>query len=193
MTYNSALPPITLPEYGRNIQNMLNVCLTIEDRAERTRCARSIIDAMAILFPSQTDQHQYRRKLWDHLAIMSGFKLDVDLPFEITKPEGYDLQPEPVALGSGRARRKVYGCNLELMVEEAARMPEGEERQRLITLLANQMKKFQLNVNPEGVDDERIFRDLCEMTDGAINIQPGQMKLCEFTIAPVPGKKKKKK
>lgn len=193
ITYNSSLKPIVLPEYGRNIQNMLDHCLSIEDRAERTRCARSIVDAMSVLFPTQTDQHAYRRKLWDHLAIMSDFKLDVDLPFEITKPEGYDLTPEQVALGSGKARRKVYGCHLELMVAEAAAMPESEERDRLVEMLANHMKKLQLAVNPEGVDDERIFRDLYEMTDGAINIAPGQMVLCEYKMAPVPGKKKKKK
>lgn len=193
ITYNSSLKPIILPEYGRHIQDMLDHCLTIEDRAERTRCARSIVDSMAVLFPSQTDQHLYRRTLWDHLAIMSDFKLDVDLPFEITKPEGYDLVPEAVALGSGHARHRVYGCHLELMVEEAAKMPAGEERDRLVELLANHMKKLQTAVNPEGVEDDRIFRDLYEMTEGAINIASEDMKLCEFKIAPVPGKKKKKK
>lgn len=193
LTYNSSLKPLILPEYGRSIQDMLDHCLTIDDRAERTRCARSIIDAMAILFPSSIDQHQYRRKLWDHLAIMSDFKLDVDLPFEITKPEGYDMRPEPVALGSGQARRKVYGCHLELMVEEAAKMEPGEERDRLVELLANQMKKAQLAVNPDGVDDGRIFRDLFEMTDGAISLSPDTMRLAEYKLAPQPGKKKKKK
>lgn len=193
LTYNSKLKPIVLPEYGRNIQNMLDLCLTIEDRTERTRCARSIIDAMAILFPSTIDQHLYRRQLWDHLFIMSDFKLDVDLPFELVKPEDYDEHPEPVALGSGHATRKVYGCHVELMVAEAAKMPEGEERDALVELLANHMKKLQLAVNPEGVDDERIFRDLYEMTDGAIYIQPGQMRLRDYVIAPVQGKKKKKK
>ncbi|MBJ2187446.1 MAG: DUF4290 domain-containing protein [Muribaculaceae bacterium] len=193
LTYNNHMKQLVLPEYGRNIQNMLDHCLTIEDKDERTRCARSIVDAMSILFPSQGDQKANRRKLWDHLAIMSDFKLDIDLPFELVKPEEFDKVPEPVALGSGHARRRVYGCHLELMVQEAAKMEPGEERDALVILLANHMKKLMLAVNPEGVDDEKIFSDLYEMTDGAIRLDPADVQLHEFKIAPVPGKKKKKK
>lgn len=193
LTYNNHLKRLVLPEYGRNIQNMLDHCLTIDDRAERTRCARSIVDAMSILFPAQGDPRAQRRKLWDHLAIMSDFQLDVDLPFELVRPEEFASTPEPVQPGSGHANRRVYGCHLEMMVAEAAKMEPGEERDALITLLANHMKKLQLAINPEGVDDVKIFSDLYEMTGGAINIQPGELRLHEFTIAPMPGKKKKKK
>ena len=187
------MKPLVLPEYGRNIQSMLDHCLTIEDREERTRCARSIVDAMCVLFPSQTDQQVYRRKLWDHLAIMSGFKLDVDLPFELVKPEEFEQTPEPVALGSGHANRRVYGCHLELMLAEAARMGPGEERDELVYLLADHMKKMALAVSPEGVDDEKIFKDIYEMTDGVIRIDPSQMHLHDFQIIAPAGKKKKKK
>ena len=193
LTYNKHRKPIALPEYGRNIQNMLDHCLEIENREQRTLCARSIIDAMSVLFPPQGDKNLHRLKLWDHLAIMSDFRLDVDLPFEFVKPEEFEKLPDPVAQGSGRARRKMYGCHLELMVSEAAKMPEGEERNQLIYLLANHMKKLLLNINPEGIDDEKVFRDLYEMTDGMINIRPDEMKLHEFKLAPVPGKKKKKR
>ncbi len=193
LTYNNHRENLILPEYGRNIQNMLDHCLQIEDRAERTRCARSIVDAMCILFPSQGSPAAQRRKLWDHLAIMSDFKLDVDLPFELVHPEEFASKPEPVAIGSGQARRRIYGCLLEMMISEMAKMEPGEERDALVVLLANHMKKLQLAVNPEGVDDEKIFKDLYEMTDGVINIKPEEMHLHEFAIAPVAGKKKKKK
>lgn len=193
LTYNNHLKSLVMPEYGRNIQNMLDHCLSIADRDERTRCARSIIDAMSILFPAQGDPKAQRRKLWDHLAIMSNFQLDVDVPIEFVHRDELTEKPEPVALGSGRARRKVYGCHLELMVAEAAAMPPGEERDALVVLLANHMKKLRLNITPEGVDDVKIFEDLYEMTDGAINIGPDDMRLHEFSIVPVPGKKKKKK
>lgn len=193
LTYNKHRKPLVLPEYGRNIQNMLDHCLEIENREQRTLCARSIIDAMSVLFPAQGDKNLHRLKLWDHLAIMSDFKLDVDLHFELLRPEEFEKKPDPVAPGSGMAKRKVYGCHLELMVSEAAKMPEGDERDELIYLLANHMKKMLLAVNPEGVEDEKVFRDLYEMTDGQIRIEPGSMKLYEFRLAPVPGKKKKKK
>lgn len=193
LTYNNHMKPLVLPEYGRNIQSMLDHCLTIEDRDERTRCARSIVDAMCILFPSQTDQKVYRRKLWDHLAIMSDFKLDVDLPFELVKPEEFEQTPEPVALGSGHANRRVYGCHLELMLAEAAKMEAGDERDALVYLLADHMKKMALAVSPEGVDDEKIFKDIYEMTDGAIRLDPSQIQLHDFQIVASAGKNKKKK
>lgn len=193
LTYNTHRPAITLPQYGRNIQNMLDKCLTIEDRAERTLCARSIVDAMSVLFPPQADKNLHRLRLWNHLAIMSNFTLDVDIPFELARPEGFEERPEAVTPGSGSAKRKVYGCHLELMVAEAAKMPEGEERDSLIYLLANHMKKLLLAINPEGVDDEKVFRDLYEMSSGMIRIAPEDYQLLDYTIAPAAGKKKKKK
>lgn len=191
--YNNQRKPLVLPEYGRHFQDMLDHCLAIEDRAERTLCARSIIDAMSVIFQPQGDKYLHRLKLWNHLAVMSGFKLDVDLPFELAHPEEFDKHPEPVAMGSGKAKRKIYGCHLELMVSEAAKMPPGDERDELIFLLANQMKKLLLAINPEGVDDSKVFRDLYEMTDGKIRLTPQTMRLYEFKLPPAPSKKKKRK
>lgn len=193
VNYNNHREAIVLPEYGRNFQNMLKRCLQIEDREERTHCARSIIDSMSVIFQPQGDKYLHRLKLWNHLAVMSDFQLDVDLPFELVRPAEYEKRPEPVAPGSGHARRKVYGCHLELMIDEASKMPEGEERDELVYLLANQMKKQLLAINPEGVDDEKVFRDIYEMTDGRLNISPAEMKLHEFVLPPAPSKKKKKK
>lgn len=193
LTYNTKRNQLILPEYGRNFQNMLDHCLQIEDREERTLCARSIIDAMSVIFQPQGDKYLHRLKLWNHLAMMSDYRLDVDLPFELVRPDEFEHKPEVVAHGSGQAKRKVYGCHLELMVSEAAKMPEGEERDELIFLLANQMKKLLLAINPEGVEDEKVFRDLYDMTEGKIRIYPEDMKLHEFKLPPSPGKKKKKK
>ncbi len=187
------MSPVILPEYGRNIQNMLARCLEIEDRQERTHCARSIVDAMTVLFPQQGDQKSNRLRLWEHLFLMSDFKLDVDVPFEISRPEEFDTCPDRVAPGSGVANRREYGCLLELMVEEASKMEPDERREELVMLLANHMKKQLLAVNPDGVDDERVFRDLYDMSHGVIRLDPSETRLCEFNIVPVPGKKKKKK
>ena len=193
LTYKNQLKELVLPEYGRNIQNMVEFCLTIEDRDERTRCARSIVDAMQILFPAQIEQQTYRRKLWDHLAIISDYRLDVDIPFELVTPDSFDEKPQAVSEGACNIRRRHYGHLVEAMVAKAAEMPEGEERYELIMMVANHMKKLQLALNPEGVDDYRIFKDLYEMTDGAINIDYTTNPLHDFKIAPVPGKKKRKK
>ena len=184
---------LVLPEYGRNIQNMVDFCLTIKDRDERTRCARSIVDAMAILFPAQGDQQIYRRKLWDHIAIISDFRLDVDLPFELVKPESLEEIPQPVSDGTNLIHRRHYGHHVEAMVANAAQMPAGEERDDLVLLLANHMKKLQLAINPEGVDDAKIFKDLMEMSSGEIRLNAEEVQLLDFKIAPTVGKKKRKK
>lgn len=193
LTYKNQLKSLVLPEYGRNIQNMVDHCLSIEDRDERTRCARSIVDAMAILFPTQGDRQAYRRKLWDHLAIMSDFRLDVDLPFELVRSEALYETPRPLSPDNHRIYRRHYGHNIEVMVRVAADMPEGDERDELVLILANHMKKLLLAVNPDGVEDVKVFKDLYEMSDGAIRLDPETTMLHEFRIIAPPKTKKKRK
>lgn len=195
LTYNNHLKKLILPEYGRNIQNMVDHCLTIEDREERKLCAESIINAMTILFPPTGDVREYRRKLWDHLAIMSDFQLDVDLPFELVRPEVFDAVPDRIDLAdSAPIRYRHYGLFVQQLIEKAAEMEPGEERQALELLIANHMKKLMLAVNREGVEDAKIFKDLRMMSHGAISLDPEFVHLHEFKQAPTPsGKKKKKK
>lgn len=107
LTYTNHLKRLVLPEYGRNIQNMVDHCTTIADREERNRCAEAIIEAMLTLFPSQGDAVEYRRKLWDHLLIMSDFTLDVDFPFEHVAPETFDGGPAPFRPSAPAACRSV--------------------------------------------------------------------------------------
>lgn len=194
LTYNSHLKKLILPEYGRNIQSMVDHCLTIEDRGERTRCARTIVKTMETLFPANGNVEDYRRKLWDHIAIMSDFALDVDVPFELIRQDSLDEVPEPVPYGTPSATHRHYGYYLEQMIARAAEMEPGEERDALVLLLANHMKKLMYAVNRDGVDDAKIFKDLREISRGAIMLDPSAVRLHEFkVIAPVTGKKKKKK
>lgn len=193
LTYKNHLKPLVLPEYGRRIQDMVEHCITIEDRDERTRCARSIVDTMSILFPVQGDQQAYRRKLWDHLALISDFRLDVDLPFDLVKPDAFDEKPSSVDTGENRIAHRQYGHIVETMIARARTMEPGEERDAFVYLLANHMKKLQLVDNPEGVEDIKVFKDLYEMSAGEIEIYPEDMQLEDFKLAPSPSKKKRKK
>lgn len=195
LTYTTHLKKLIMPEYGRNIQRMVDHCLTIEDRAERTRCAATIVRTMETLFPSNSKAEDYRRKLWDHLAIMSDFRLDVDTDFDLIRPESFDETPDPICFGHVSAKYRHYGAYLEKMIERVAAFEEGEERTNLILLLANHMKKLMLAVNKDGVEDEKIFNDLSVLSHGAIRIAPDELKLHEFKViaAPTTGKKKKKK
>ena len=195
LTYNTQQKKLKLPEYGRNIQQMVDHCLTIADRDERTRCAHTIVATMDNLLPELHDSEDYRHKLWDHLAIMSDFKLDIDWPYEVIKSEALATEPEKIPYAYRNIRYRHYGKGVEAMIEKAIAMEPGEERTELCRIIANHMKKLQLAVNTEGVDDRKIFKDLAEMSRGEIIIRPDEMRLHEFkmTAAPATGKKKKKK
>lgn len=192
LTYNTQQRQLVLPEYGRNIQRMVDHCLTIDDRDERTRCAQAIVGAMANLFP-ELRSPENSHKLWDHLMIMSDFRLDVDFPCQVIAREELSTQPERVGYSQGNMRMRHYGRLMQQMIEKVASMPQGPERDEVTLLLANQMKKQMLAVNPDGVEDARIFKDLADMTHGEIRLDPRETHLHEFRAAPVSVAKSKKK
>lgn len=193
LTYNTQQPNLVLPEYGRTIQDMVNYCLTIEDRDERNACACSIIAAMANLFPQVKNSVEDRMKLWDHLAIMSGFQLDVDYPVEIVNAEQLQTKPAPLSYRSDYLDYKHYGRYIVQMVQKAADMEEGPERDALVEMLANHMKKSLILDTNDFVEDRRIFEDIFNITHGRIRIEPDELVLCEFKEIPTASKKKKKK
>ena len=194
LTYNTQLKRLVLPEYGRNIQSMVDHCLTIEDRGERTACAFSIVKAMSILFPTLRG-NDGDKKFWDHIVLMSNFQLDVDFPCEVLTEEELASMPDKVPYPSNFIRYRHYGNIIERMIAKATAMPEGDERNALVMYIANQMKKLMLAVNKDGVDDARVFRDLAEYSHGAIRLDPNIVHLHEFKAVPAPatGKKKRKK
>lgn len=179
MKYNTKLPKLALPEYGRNIQNMVEYCVGIPDREERKRCANSIINIMGNMFPHLRDVSDFKHILWDHLAIMSDFKLDIDYPYEIVKKEDLYIKPPRIPYNNGRITYKHYGKNLENMIKKAVEYKDGEEREQLIDLLANHMKKSFLTWNKEVVDDRKIFSDLDYLSDGKIVLDEESHKLTE--------------
>ena len=198
LTYNTHLKPLVLPEYGRVIQSMVDHCLSIENRDERTRCAAAIIKTMKTLFQgsankSKDSEEDTDRKLWDHLAIMSNFELDIDWPYEPIKPDSISPVPDPVEYQQSEFPDRQYGLNIQQMINVAADMEESEERQALIVLIANQMKKAMLSWDSESMSDERVFSDLNIMSNGRITVDGELVKLCEYQDAPIPSKKKKKK
>lgn len=193
LTYNTHLKPLVLPEYGRVIQSMVDHALTIEDRDERTRCAYSIVEAMKIILQTPKGEDDAERRYWDHLAVMSGFALDIDWPFEVIKPDSIQSSPDPVPYDFSIINNRQYGRNLINMIDATAAMAPGPDRDAIIVLVANQMKKASLAWDSDGYSDERIFDDIARITEGQIIIRPEELTLCEYKDAPKLGKKKKKK
>ena len=177
MEYNTQRKKMELPEYGRSIQNMVDHALTIEDREERQRCANTIVNIMGGMFPHLRDVPDFKHKLWDHLAIMADFKLDIDYPFEIVKKEDLVVKPEQLAYPNADFRYRHYGRFLEGMVKKAVGIEDEEEKKQLINLLAIQMKKDLNNWNKEGIEDQKIVDDLREYSNGAIDLNVEDLRL----------------
>jgi len=188
--YNTQRKKLVLPEYGRNVYKMVEYLMAIEDREERNKAARTIISIMGNLNPHLRDVADFKHKLWDHLFIMSDFKLDIDSPYEKPTPEVLYEKPRPVPYGNYDIRFKHYGKIIELMIMKAADYPEGKEREALIRLIANHMKKCYLTWNREVVNDDIIFDDLRNLSNGKIVIDNG-MKLSETRDILAKNKKKR--
>jgi len=159
MDYNSERKKLALPEYGRNIHNMVAHICAIEDRDERNRAARTIIDIMGNMYPYLRDVADFKHKLWDHIAIMSDFSLDIDYPYEPPSPQILHEKPKMVPYNQHNIRLRHYGNVLESMVRKISEF-EDPDRQTLVRLLANHMKKSYLAWNRDSVEDEKIFDDL---------------------------------
>lgn len=179
MEYNTQLKRLVLPEYGRNIQNMVDHALTIEDKVERTRCANTIIDLMGNMFPHLRNVEDFRHKLWDHLAIMADFKLDIDYPYEIVKKENLYNRPDNVPYKTKRVTYKHYGRYVEDLIEKCTAMESGRERDNLVSMIGNQMKKSFLTWNKETVEDKKIIDDMRELSRGDISLNPDIFRLSE--------------
>lgn len=179
--YNTGMPVLKMAEYGRNIQNLVDYCVSIPDREQRTNCAFAIAEIMTILFPALKKDPNDRKKIWDHINIMADFKLDIDFPVPVVTEEDANPTPSPIPYSNARdILFRYYGKHIQNMVQTVADMEESEEKQTLIGVIANHMKKLMLAHNKEAVSDHKVLRDLCFMSDGRIDIMPGEIQLYDF-------------
>lgn len=186
MEYNTKLKQLTLPEYGRNIHNMIEYCMTLETKEERTRCAGTIIGIMGNMFPHLRDVNDFKHILWDHIAIMSDFNLDINYPYKVVSKEELNSKPRLLTYSRPRMKFRHYGNTLEQLVEIIPTIEDEEARKQLTLLVASQMKKSYVYWNKE-VDDAKIFADLYSLSDGNIDLRDSAMKLAEVKeVAPRP-------
>jgi len=178
MDYNSNRKQLVLPEYGRNVQKMVDFALTVEDQAERNLVAKSIIAIMGNMYPHLRDVSDFRHKLWDHLAIMSDFKLDIDSPYETPTKEKLQEKPDKLPYNNQRIKYRHYGKTIEALIAKAIEIEEPKEKEALILMIANHMKKSFINWNKDHVPDEKIFQDIIELSEGQLQVTD-EMKLRE--------------
>lgn len=195
LDYNTKREKLLMPEYGREIQKMVDHAVSLPDKAERTRCAKTIVEQMETKVPQMRSNSDYEQTLWDHLYLMSGKQLDIDWPFDVGGAEKIHEKPAPLPLPQGKIRLRHYGKLVEELLEKLQTMPEGNERNELIRVTANQMKRDLMTWGHGSIDDEKVADDMARLTNGAV-----QLDLNAFTfakVAPVAneptGKKRKKK
>jgi hypothetical protein len=191
MEYNTQREKLIITEYGRNIQKMIQHASTIKDKEERTKIAKQIVGVMAMLNPGLRDVTDFRHKLWDHLFLISDFKLDVDSPFPKPEADPVHIKPKRFHYPESASRNRHYGKNVEMTIEKICAMPEGNPKQQAIKDLANFMKLCYLTWNTDAVNDHQIFRDLKKMSGGKIEVD-GDVALNNVTAIVQPTQKKSK-
>jgi len=168
MEYNTRKSSLSIPEYGRHVQQMVDYAVTIGNRDKRNEAAQAIIEVIGNLNPQLRDVPDFKHKLWDHLFIMSDFKLDVDSPYPMPNAEALFEKPQPMKYPQEAIRYRYYGKTLIEMIKKAVDWEDESQKPELVKALANHMKKSYLNWNRDSVTDETIQNHLTEITDGKI-------------------------
>lgn len=159
MDYNTKREKLTLPEYGRMIQEMAEYATNIENRDERQRCAETIVRIMANFSSQGRNTPGLQQKLWDHLALITDYKLDVDYPYPIERHAG-DIKPERVPYPTNRIHYRHYGHLLETLLKELSQMPEGDKRDELMRLAEARMRKNLETWNKDSLNEDKIHNDM---------------------------------
>ena len=185
LDYNTQREKLIMPEYGREIQKMVDHAISLPTKEERMKCARAIVHQMENKTPQLRDSSDYRQTLWDHLYLMSHKQLDIDWPFDFSKAEKILSKPQPLAhpKPNAQSRQRHYGHLLMEVFEKLKTMPEGEERDELARITAIQMKRDLASWGHGSMDDEKVADDLARFTDGKIQIDPRSIRF--ERIAPV--------
>lgn len=173
LLYNTERVKLYIPEYGRNVQKMVDYLKTIEDRQKRNEQARAIVKVMEIINPAVHLQDNYEQKLWDHLHIISGFDLDVDSPYPAPAPESLHEKPKMIPMAEKPIKATHYGRNIENFIELIAGMEDGEQKTSMIRTLASYMRQQYLIWNKDTVSDATIFQDIERLSDHRIKVPEG--------------------
>ncbi len=170
MEYNTSKTQLQMPEYGRIIQQLVERCQELENRDERNEMAVAIVDFMGQRNPQLRDEENYKHKLWDHLFILAKYDLDVDSPFHIPTPEEMQVKPKRMEYPKLQGDFKFYGKSILQLIDKAIELEAGDEKDALIQVIANNMKKSYNVYNKEHVQDEVIFRHLKDLSENRLDL-----------------------
>ena len=193
LDYNTQREKLILPEYGREIQCMVDYAVGLPEKDERTRCAKAIVEIMKRMVPRDRGNADYEQKMWDHLALMSDFKLDIDWPFDISDARRMKTKPEPMPYPMKDIAVRHYGYMVFELFDKLKQMPPGKERDELARVTANQMKRNLMLWSHGSSDDEKVASDLARFTDGKIQLDLSTFKFEKVSMRDMEVRTKKKK
>ncbi len=168
MEYNTTRNHLIIKEYGRHIQRMIEYLLTIEDREKRQRNADIVIELMGILNPHLKNVEDFRHKLWDHLFLISDFKLDVDSPYPIPTREILQAKPKPLPYPNNSPKYNHLGKHIERVIQKALVEENPEKKQAFANSIAYYMKLTYSNWHNELIHDDNIQNELSSITKGEL-------------------------
>lgn len=168
MEYNTTRNHLIIREYGRHIQKMVEYLLALEDREKRQRNAYALIELMGFLNPHLKNVEDFRHKLWDHLFLISDFKLDVDSPYPIPTRESLKAKPDPLPYPKRYPKYNHLGKNIEIVIDKALQEEDSEKRQGFANAIAYYMKLTYSNWHKELVHDDNIQTELASITKGEL-------------------------
>ncbi len=180
MQYNTQREQLVMPEYGRGIQMMVDMAVGIENREERQRCAKTIVKIMASLLPSTASKEDNEHRLWNHLARISHYQLDIDYPVNIVPQEEVQAHPAPLPYPMKTIKRRHYGYLVQQALDYAKTVEDKETRRFITESIANQMKQDLFVWNRDSMDDELVAQDINRLSDGDLRLN-----LNGFTFEPV--------
>ena len=169
MEYNTEREHLIIPEYGRHVQTMINHATAINDKVEQQKCVDAIIAFMGQMNPHFRDVKEFTHKLWDHLHIMSDFKLDIESPYKKPEIEKLAERPEKMNYPGNKIKFSYYGNTVQTMIDTAVKM-EGDEKEILTGMIANQMKKSYILFNESSVDNNMIRLHLKQMSNNQLTL-----------------------
>lgn len=193
LDYNTQREKLILLQYGREVQSMIDYAITLPTKAERQACAESIIAIMDRMNTQNRSNEGYMQKLWDHLALMSGFKLDIDYPYDVSQALSIAKKPEPLSYPHQVNPIKHYGSIVYELCEKLSKMSPGQERDMLVRSVANQMKRDLIQWAHGSSDNARVASDLARLTDGVIQIDLNTFRFDKINEKDFVQNKRKKK
>ena len=170
MDYNTTREKLIMPEYGRGIQQMVEHCKTIADKDERMRCARTIVSTMATMAEQTASREDFQKKLWNHLAAIAQYELDIDYPVDIERMDDLSARPNRLPYPQHRIKKRNYGVIVEQFTDHLTTMEDGRQRDDLARMVANHMKRDLSNWSTDSMSDEKVADDMAEYTDGKIQL-----------------------